>query len=419
MSQLKIAVTGTKGKTTVVNFLADVAQRSKKFDKVLLVNTTGHFINGKRRSTLADSSRVYGLVPSVAPGRYLYELDDPQKKKNQLAVLEASLGCSALSGLAYAFHDVGIFLNVYEDHLGSSDRLKSKQDIFEAKIFIVTKIKKGGFAILNADDPLVFSAQDRISEKKDISIIFFGLQPYDEKRTPVYVTIEDHVLVYYVHGKRRRLFSCNDVSWTFQGRFTPSLYNLLAITGGLIGLNKGVVPLYLKELLHTNMPEDGGRLTLLQAKSGTQIIADYAHEKYSLAEVAKLARLYTGPGGRVIGVLRLAYDRTDDLIKDTAKHIAASYDHFVIYDKIDGYWKKAKAIQSTKFTQENGKISKIFSTSLMEYTSNVERIVREDQALDRVAKIVKPEDVVVFIVNDDIKRSIAFVKKTFNAKVHK
>lgn len=420
----KIAVTGTKGKTTVVNFLAEVLQRAQLFDEVLHVNTSGHFLNGKRKSDLTYSSQTWGLVPSVAPGRYLYEFASPKKQaKNNLAVLECSLGSSTLSGMGYALHDVGVFLNVYEDHIGSSHRIKSKDDILAAKLFSVTKIKKGGYAVLNADDEYVRKAYPHINQKeKGVQVILFGLHitPALLKKYPcaAYVTVQDGQVVYVSGetGKVTKVVALKKVAWTFAGHFTPSVYNLMAIVAAAYGVTnlKGVSRLG-THLAATQMPEDGGRLTQFANKAGVKIIADYAHEKYSLREVARLARLHAGKNGKVIGVVRLAYDRTDALIKDTAAYIGKDYDQFFVYDKIDGYWKKAKEIQSTIFTQEDGKISRIFAEALAQKNKHVTRIVREDEAIAAAAETAKKGDVVIVIVNDNIPRSISFIKKYFKA----
>jgi UDP-N-acetylmuramyl tripeptide synthase len=420
MNIKKITVTGTKGKTTVVNFLAQILLHSKKFESVLHVNTTGHFINGKRKSTLQDSSDVWGVVPSVSPGRYLFELlKSKDKQKQSVAILEASLGSSSSPGLGYAWHDVGIFLNVFEDHIGSSDRIKDKRDILKAKSFIVKRILREGYAVLNYDDDLVMEAYNLIDKDKQINTIFFGRGPVPQTVANSYITILDGWVIYKSNKNNtiKKIIKCNDVSWTMQGIFVPSLYNLMAVVAGVIAIHRGVVPAYIKTaLLATKFPEDSGRLSLFRNKDNITIIADYAHEKFSLSEIALLARRLTQEEGRVIGVVRLAYDRTNELIADTAKHIASTYDEFIVYDKIDGFWKKAKPVQGKKFVQENGKISKIFSAELQKYNNNVTRIVREDEAIDVASRIARKGDVVVVIVNDDIKRSVSFIKKSFRAK---
>ena len=131
MKQSKVvAVTGTKGKTTVVTVLAEVLRALTKKDTIH-VTTTGHFVNGERRSTLDESLATWGLVPSVCPGRYLYE--SLSFKERGVAVLESSLGSSSINGMGYSWHEVGIFLNVFKDHIGNSSRIKSQADILKAK----------------------------------------------------------------------------------------------------------------------------------------------------------------------------------------------------------------------------------------------------------------------------------------------
>jgi len=159
------------------------------------------------------------------------------------------------------------------------------------------------------------------------------------------------------------------------------------------------------------------RLALLQNQQGVKILADYAHEKFSLRQVAELARTMTGKGGRVIGVVRLAYDRTEKLIKETAEYIAKIYDAFVIYDKIDGYWRQPDAtLNGSRFPQKIGYVSQMLTDELRDNNMNVERIIREDKAIQRAAEIVHPGDVVVVIVNDNIERSIKFIQDSFEAE---
>lgn len=421
----KVVITGTKGKTTVTNVLSEVVAKTGLFDNVLQVNTVGHFLNGKQKSTLPESLEVWGLVPGVSPGRYLYEFLSPKyRAKNNLAVLEASLGSSGGAGTAYKRHDVGIFLNVLEDHIGSSKRLKTRQDIYRAKSFIFKKITEGGTVVLNADDDLVMQAyQEVIAADKNINFVLFGLNLNSDrlKETPcqTYITISNGfvVLVDFATGKTTKIVATKKVPWTFGGLYEPSLYNLMAIVSGYVALSKGKhISKLAKSLTEIMLSEDGGRLTLFKAKNGVLVLADYAHEKYSLVQVANLAKRLTKQNGRVIGVVRLAYDRTEKVVKETAQFIAPHYDAFVVYDKIDGYFKQAKKIQSKIFTQENGKTSALFAGALLKHTKNVTRIVREDEALAEAAKEAKSGDVVVFIVNDDVKRSVGFVKKFFGAK---
>lgn len=419
----RITITGTKGKTTVSTVLADVLQGP--FKTVLKVDSNGHYVNGKQRSTLKDSKETYGLVTTVCPGKYLYEV---RGKKNAIAVLEASVGSSSLPGLGYSHHNVGVFLNVMEDHIGSSNRLKTKDDIRVAKQFIFQRLNTlGGTAVFNADDPQVVKALDALPKDGEFKKVPFGLDfthynlDSHLKSGGIAITIKGDDLVLLEAQTEQKLLAVSKVSWTFENNFLPSSYNLMAIAAALCGLSlQGKLKLNKKlwEKLQSHvLPERDGRLTYYKNKSDIKIIADYAHEKYSLKEVALLAKKLTSNNGSVIGVLRLAYDRTDKLIKETGKFIAPSYDQFIIYDKIDGYWRHPKKdLQFKRFPQKVGYTSSVFSKAIDEAGAAVQRIIREDKAIQYAAEVAKPGDVVVCIVNDDIDQSLKFIKKSFKVK---
>lgn len=415
-----ISVTGTKGKTTTVNVISDVLQKLNY--NVLQVNTTGHFVNGERRSTLKDSSDTWGLVPSVSPGRYLYEFFlDPGLKKDGVAVLECSLGCGSASGLGYKHHSVGVFLNVLEDHLGSG-RIQSVEDIAIAKQFIFERIDQGGYAVFNADDKMVLSRLDRIRQEVQLIPIGIKFDKYDidghHKSGGLSVTVDSSNVVLRSLAGDVVLASLNNIPWAFGGSFEPSKWNLMAAAAAVVAYSGGQVPDGLRDALEsTRLDPYGGRLTVLGNAEGVTILADYAHEKYSLSLVGDLARTLTSPGGKVIGIVRLAHDRTDELVRDTARIVAGHYDKFIVYEKIDGYWRKAVSTgRKLQFPQIEGRTSQVFTDALKEKNSNVERIVREDEAIDRAVEIAKSGDVVVLIVNDDTKRSVDFLRDKFGAE---
>lgn len=421
-----ISVTGTKGKTTTVAIIDSVLLALGH--NVVKVDTTGHFVNGERRSSLDDSKSAWGLVPSVCPGRYLWEFySQPQLIENGVAVLECSLGCSALSGLGYKYHDVGVFLNVFEDHLGSSDRLKTKEDIATAKSFIFSKLSRfGGGAVFNADDELVVKALDELNEDiHEDKMIAIGL---DFKHLDVEKFIKNGGTTLTVNSQKEIILKnskteyividLKKVPWTFNGEFLPSVWNMLAAIGALYRFYEADLPPKFREIVEAvRLDKYGGRLTLLKAKKGTTILADYAHEKMSLSMVGDLARkTLVDSDAKVIGVVRLAHDRTDKLMVDTGKTIAAHFDEFIVYEKIDGYWRIPKAQKSKRFPQIVGRTSQILADAIASVNPKVVRILREDEAIKYAAESAGPNDMVVVIVNDDIERSIGFIQSEFEAE---
>ncbi len=417
-----IAVTGTKGKTTVVSVIDVILQ--KLGNHTLRVDTKGHYINGEKRSTLQDSLDTWGLVPSVAPGRYLYETKASMFNSNGAAILESSLGSSTLSGMGYARHSVGVFLNVFEDHIGSTERIKSQQDILKAKSFIFERIRIDGWAVVNADDKHTVTALKKINPKYNISIIPFGInfKYFNAKKHledgGLLVTVKNKYVVLKTKTSESKIASLENIPWTFNGNFEPSVYNLMAAMSAVIANNNGNVPKGIQKATEAvRLDPNEGRLIVYKNEKNVTIVADFAHEKKSLIEIAKLARSLKAKNSKVLGVVRLAYDRTDELIEDTGKAIANEYDTLIVYDKIDGHFRKPKEKLHGKFTQTTGRISEIFASAIRSKNSNCERIIREDYALKRASEIAKSGDVVIHIVNDDIARSNEFIKKYFNAEL--
>lgn len=417
-----ISVTGTKGKTTTVAVIDDVLRKLHK--NTLKVDTTGHFVNGERKSTLEDSKKVWRLVPSVAPGRYLWEFfAHPELVEGGVAVLECSLGSSSMRGMAYGYHTVGVFLNVFEDHIGSSARINSKDDIAVAKSFIFSKLTRGGYAVFNADDEYVTKTLRVIPEYDEpiqllpcgITFEHFDIQTHlSAGGVALTVNAEHHVVLRTNEGDTS-LVDLRNIPWTFNGTFAPSVWNILSAVGALYAFYQGDLPDGFKEIVESvRLDPYGGRLTLLRNENNVTILADYAHEKVSLSLVGELARTQTANDGNVIGVVRLAHDRSDELMQETGRAIASHYDTFVVYDKIDGHFRKAR--YAARFPQIVGRTSEIFANAIQSVNPQTERILREDEAIARAAEIAKPGDVVVVIVNDDIERSINFIKDSFKAE---
>lgn len=417
----KISVTGTKGKTTTVAIIADVLQALG--NNVLKVDTTGHFINGERKSTLEDSRRTWQLVPSVCPGRYLWEFyANPALASNGIAILECSLGCSAISGVGYRYHNVGVFLNVFEDHLGSSERIQTQQDIADAKEFIFSRIHPNGWAVINADDALVCNKLTVIkSDKMHYIPIGFDFSHYDIdahlQAGGVALTVRNKKVILLSSGGDKELFDAAVIPWTFDATFIPSLWNLLSAAAAVYAHYNGNIDFkkIKKAFEAVRLDKYGGRLTVLRATNGAKIIADYAHEKVSLVQVAKLAKSITPKGGSVIGVVRLAHDRTDSLMQETGIAVGKVYDKLVVYEKIDGYWRQPVNQYKKKFPQVIGRTSEIFAEAIASVNSETTRIMREDEALQFAASIAGPDDTVVVIVNDNIEQSIGFIQDAFKA----
>jgi cyanophycin synthetase len=396
----KIAVTGTKGKTTIVRLL-EAAYRGV-FDDILRVDTSGAYVNCICQTDEGESRKRWGFTPTNAPGRFLGLLDE---KRRNLALLECTV-YNAVTGLAYKEHEVGLFTNVFEDHIGSTDLLKDRQDIADNKSFIFSNIADGGVAIYNADDDLVISQLTKTSK----TVSKFGVSIKTMGPDRCYVDAERVVIT---KGSKAILsLLTREFTWVVPG-FVPMQYAVGFVVATLYAtLNEQDFVSAIDCLKKYKFDKNGGRMIFTRVQNGPKVILDFAHEKYSLAEIAKLAHSMTGPTGKVIGVLRLAPSRTDQLINNTADYISDLYDKYIIYDKVDGHWRLPKQIKGIKGKNEEvGLVAKKFSRALAAKVGkeNVNAVIREDLAIVKAIRESSKNDVIIYIVNDNSTRSLEFL----------
>lgn len=413
-----ISITGTKGKTTVAFLIDEILRKCNK--NTLRVDTTGHFLNGERKSTLAESKERWDIVPTVCPGKFLYDAAD-----DSVPILECSIGCSSGVGIGYDCHKVGVWTNIFEDHIGNSDRVQSRADIADAKDFIFRRLSGNGYAVFNADEELICKKLDCVAEKfkdptyKLIPCTFskpvFDLEKHLNNGGVAFV-LENSKIIFKDSKGAKTVYDAKRLPWTFDGAYSPSMINLTFAIAAVYSFFDQKFPDNFAEILDSlRLDPYGGRMTALAADKGTMIIADYAHEKKSLVEIGNLAKsLAKKRGGRAIGIVRLAYDRTDELIRDTGIAVGKAFDALIVYDKIDGYWRKPDK-QTKRFPQVVGRISSLFSDAIKTTNADVTVVLREDKAIEAAVEKAGKNDVVIMIVNDDTKRSVDWLLEKFNA----
>ncbi len=127
----------------------------------------------------------YTTTDGIYIGDYLVEPGDttgPQSAQVilqdptvELAVLETARGGILRAGLAFDSCDVGVVLNVAADHLGIGD-IDSVEDMAHLKSVVVESARANGYAILNADDPLVAAMAKRVKAQ----IAYFSMDPAND-----------------------------------------------------------------------------------------------------------------------------------------------------------------------------------------------------------------------------------------------
>ncbi len=173
-----IAVTGTNGKTTTTRLLAHIFKQTGR--TIGYTTTDGTYIG----DYLVEAG------DNTGPQSAQLILQDPTV---EVAVLEAARGGILRSGLGFDACDVGVVLNVAADHLGIGD-INTVEQLAHLKSVVAETVLPLGYAVLNADDPLVTAMAARVKSQ----IAYFTMNPDNS-------LVQNHILqgglaAVYEHG---------------------------------------------------------------------------------------------------------------------------------------------------------------------------------------------------------------------------
>jgi len=243
--------------------LGDLAAFNRRRAGVSVVAITGS--NGKtstKEMTAAVVSRRYGTLSTS--GNLNNEIGLPLsllklEPRHQWAVLELGMNhAGEIRRLAEICRpDVGIITNIGRAHL---EGLGSIDGVMRAKGELLEKIKPGGTAVLNADDPRV----RELAKKTDLAVTFFGLSEDAAVRARSITSAPGTVSFRLVLPAEEI-----DVTLAATGRFM--VHNALAAAAA--GLTLGLSAAEIKAGLE-NFKAVGGRMNIIQTRKKVAIVDD-------------------------------------------------------------------------------------------------------------------------------------------------
>jgi cyanophycin synthetase len=324
-----VAVTGSNGKTTTARMIAHILKGMGR--KVGMTSTDGIFVDGRLiRRADASGPRSASMV-----------LQNPSV---DTAVFEVARGGILREGLGYQRNDVAVVLNVTGDHLGLGG-INTVERLAQVKQVIVEAVPRSGFAVLNADDPLVA----KMARACAGSVIYFSADPNNERirfqasRGRRAVTLEPgsngEMIVLRQGRKSMPLVWTHLLPSTFEGRARMNVLNALAAAAAawaagahLHDIRQGL------RTFTTSYYMAPGRLNVFEL-DGYRVVVDYAHNPpavHALGEfVDRLADV--SPGGRRplvtgqrIGVMATAGDRRDEDIRELGTVASNYFDHIIV-----------------------------------------------------------------------------------------
>ncbi len=308
------AITGTNGKTTTTRLIAHILKGSGR--TVGFTTTDGTYIQNQQI--------VQG--DNTGPVSAQLVLKDPTV---DVAVLETARGGIIRSGLGFDHADIGIVLNIEADHLGLKD-VNTLEDLARVKAVVPRAVGKRGYAVLNAEDPLVYKMKELVDGK----VVCFSM---DENNPTIKRRAErgrvscvyENGYVTILKGKWKvRVEKVTNIPLTYGGRAEFMVQNVLAST--LACFVHGVSIEDIRVGLTTfnaGTAQTPGRLNFIEVGT-TTVLMDYAHNPAGFSALTKFVSKLPNKYRTV--VMNVPGDRRDDDIREMGKIAGEAFDRIVI-----------------------------------------------------------------------------------------
>ncbi|XRQ14932.1 cyanophycin synthetase [Actinomadura welshii] len=318
-----VSVTGTNGKTTTVRMIAHMLELDGR--RTGMTGTEGVHIGGR----LVHRSDASG------PRSAEMVLGD---RSVEAAVLETARGGIVRRGLGYERADVAVVTNITRDHLGM-DGTEDLDDLTDIKALVAEEIRRGGHLVLNAGDPAAAGLARRPAVRdRDPVLRFFASSP-DEPVLAEHLRaggtgyhVRDGWLTEARGDRATRILPAADVAGSFGGHAGHVIANALAAAAAARALRVpvGVVARALRTFdPHTHNPGRG----CVYLVGDNPVLVDYAHNPAAVAAMGAFVERRWGAGG--VAAVTLPGDRSDDLVRETARALAAAFGRVVVYEDED------------------------------------------------------------------------------------
>ena len=328
-----VSITGTNGKSTVTRLITHILKRAGR-----RVGTT------TSDGVLVDE-RLVEPGDWTGPGGAWQILE---RSDLDVGVLETARGGLVLRGMGYESNDASVITNVSSDHLDLQG-IHTLPELAEVKSTVARATKPDGWAVLNADDPLVAAVARRVRANVAVFSLGDGGAAGAVVRRVVrgggraYVRRDDWLLEIDgssggsardgSDGRRaraagastatppveHRIIEVDRVPITLGGIARHNVANALAAAGAARGL--GVTLEQLRDGLADFQPSSErspGRLNLFRLGART-VIVDFAHNEAGVTAVLDVAEgIAGGAAGRtapVTAIVGTAGDRPDDTLR--------------------------------------------------------------------------------------------------------
>lgn len=314
-----VSVTGTNGKTTTTRLIAHTLMLAGK--PTGYTSTSGIYIG---RECILKGDNTGPVSAGIVLG----------DKTVEAAVLETARGGMIRRGLGYDLADVGVIINVSEDHLGM-DGIDTVGDLAMVKSLVVEAVKPDGYAVLNADDAMTPFFLKRI---KCRAILFSSdcenaLLAEHGAAGGIGVYVRNGCICVKKGAAESVIMGLGEIPITFGGTAACNVENSLAAVSAMTGL--GVAAGAIRSGLKTFRPDkdnNPGRLNISDF-GNFRVMLDYGHNIAGYEAITDFMR--NAGATRYTGVIGMPGDRTDKSIRDVGMLCGRFFDQIYIKEDVD------------------------------------------------------------------------------------
>ncbi len=310
-----IAVTGTNGKTTTTRLTAHICKTAGR--KVGYTTSDGVYIQ----------NQLMMKGDCTGPLSAQFVLRDPTV---DFAVLECARGGLLKAGLAFQNCNVSIVTNVTADHLGLGG-IDSLEQMARVKAVIPETTFNHGFAILNADDDLVYNMHKGLS----CNVAYFSMDEMNPRiqehcNKGGYAVVFENGYVSILKGTWKiRVIKVSEIPITYGGKAVHNIMNTLPAVLATY-LFKDISIEDIRTALTTFVPSPSqtpGRLNLFEFKH-FKFLVDFAHNPAGLELLCDFVGKMDG--SPKVGIISGTGDRRDEDIRELGRISGRSFDEIII-----------------------------------------------------------------------------------------
>lgn len=379
-----VAVTGTNGKTTVTRLIAHMAQTAGYHPGY--TTTDGIYIDGNT-IRFGDCS---------GPGGSATVLRDSLV---DFAVLECARGGILRAGLGFDKCDISVVTNVTEDHLGLND-IDTIEQLARVKAVVAQSTFDNGYAILNADDDLVYKMKNTL----DCNIALFSMNANNERikkhcsEGGLAAFIENNYFMISKGEWKTRIAEVTNVPLTFSGTCEFMIKNILPAL--LAASVSNFATETIRAALQSFIPSPEltpGRMNVFQFKN-FKLMVDYAHNTDGYIQMKKFMEQVTAT--KKTGIISATGDRRVEDIKNIGRYSAQMFDEIIIRHDRDN----------------RGRTTEELSQFLLEGIREINGTIKVRVISDEIESIQYAIDHAktgefIFICADNIQNTLSYVQQ--------